>query len=236
MSRLLVLPLLPLVLAAFLGAGCGGGQALTVLPQSAEVAPSPRRLAESLRRMTGAAPDAFVVLRMQRAGLTPAFGSRFRLASGPIAGFIPGRHPTRSDELVVVGAEIGTPGGAALLEAARLVAVRATYAARPERTVLVALWPRGATVPGLAATLRAPLWSSDAVAGAWVVTGDEARVADVLTAFGVSGGVLRPHAAGLGAAAEAEQLTTAVLALVDREAGPTPPPAVVAPDTLATSR
>src|SRR5690606_13807178 len=150
--------------------------------------------------------------------------------------FIPGRHPTRSDELVVVGAEIGTPGGAALLEAARLVAVRATYAARPERTVLVALWPRGATVPGLAAPRRAPLRSSGAVAGAWVVTGDEARVADVLTAFGVSGGVLRPHAAGLGAAAEAEQLTTAVLALVDREAGPTPPPAVVAPDTLATSR
>ena len=158
-------------LLAGLLVACGGtGPPLPAVPPP-DLLPSAGALRGALAAMAGADRDSLLALRLYAYGLTPPFGDRFRLASGPVVAFIPGRHPTRRRELVVAAAEAGTAGAAALLEEARLVNARAAFSAAPERTVLVAFLPPGSGARGLAAVLDAPVWTRPLTVAALVVDG-----------------------------------------------------------------
>lgn len=72
-----------------------------------------------------------------------------------VGGFIPGRVPGRRAELVVVGTALGGRAASALLDAAMALAAQARYGQEPERSVLVAFWPRGS---GPRDVLALPIW------------------------------------------------------------------------------
>lgn len=153
---------------ALVAAGCGGAGPLATAPPR-DLAPEVGDLRDLLAEMARADADSLLIWRLSTSGLTPIYNRRFRLSSGPIVAFIPGRHPARGEELVVAAAVMGTPGAAALFEEARLLNRRAAYTVAPERTVLVAFLPRASGARGLAATLDAPIWVRSLIASAIVV-------------------------------------------------------------------
>lgn len=212
--------LMRLLLLAFgvctlLALGCGGSGGLTTpIPSGADTDVSERRLRESIRR--AGRSDSMLALTLSARGLTPVFGRRFQLGPGRLAGFIPGHYPGRAGELIVVGAERGTLGTAALLEAARVITARAAFSSQPHRTILVAFWPSGSE--GLRQVLQAPVWDSSAVHSVWVVAGDSLQLQAQVQQLGVAGGVIGDAASGNSGFEDALQLTTAILDRLDREA------------------
>lgn len=141
--------------------------------------PNPARLATARAALSAGAPapDSFAVAALRAAGLTPPFERRFLVRADPpvVAGFVAGGHPAHRDTLVVA-LGLGPDGGAALLEAARLLSARSAYVPDPPRTVLagVVFTARGGAPATDAVTattdlLGLPLWSSDAVVALVVV-------------------------------------------------------------------
>lgn len=163
-----------MVLAATLSA-CG----LTRSPQTLA-----ERTAHTSQRLDAAStPDArraVLVALLAEAGLTPIAGTRFE-AGDLVAGFVPGRRASRRDTLVVVTTAADGPAAAALVEAARLMVARAdSHGDTPERSVLVALWPAGASrAEGLAAVRAFPLWSPASVHTILVLDPDRADTGEV---------------------------------------------------------
>ena len=104
---------------------------------------------------------AAAVRLLAESDVTALSGDRYALAAPTLAtpvvvgGFVPGRVPGVRSELVVVGAALGGPAAPVLLDAAFALAREARYGLAPERTVLVALWPRGA---GPRDVLALPVW------------------------------------------------------------------------------
>lgn len=140
----------------------------TVGPDAAAVA----ALGDSLARAPSPEARRGVAVRALRAaGVTPLAGGRFTtgVRAPLVAGFVPGRAPGRSGELVVVGASLDGPGAADAVEAARVLVDLSLAGTVPERTVGVVLWTGSAGGAGLRAAVRGPLWPRDAVAAAVVV-------------------------------------------------------------------
>ena len=211
MRRLPPAPLALVGIAAILLAACGGTGPPLPAPPPPGATPSAGALRDALADMARADRDSLLARRLYVYGLTPAFEGRFRLASGPVVAFVPGRHPVRGRELVVAAAEVGTPGAAALLEEARLLSASAAFTVAPERTVLVAFLPPGAGARGLAAVLDAPVWTRPLTVAALVVgsrTGAEAFEA-VGAARGVPVQVVAAPAPGQEPVAEALALAAA---------------------------
>ena len=122
--------------------------------------------------------------RMRDSGLMPVLESRFLTPAGRrglvldpsqahVLGYIAGRHPSYADDLVLVAAQRDGVGGAAALEAARILAVEARYTQVPGRSVLVALW---AANPGLGLRdyLANPTWATERIHRALLVSSDTA--------------------------------------------------------------
>lgn len=130
----------------------------------------------------------YAAAQMQRYGVQPVLEGRyvFGAQTGPgseigAGGYVAGKHPARSRELVIVCADLGRSlaDAAAVLELARVYAAFARFGLVPERTILFALWSSGAgpsagaeafpgaeAAPnraGLAAFLRNPTWSMERV-------------------------------------------------------------------------
>ncbi|NNF58899.1 MAG: hypothetical protein HKN04_11740 [Rhodothermaceae bacterium] len=165
---LILLSALPLLI------GCSGSNpSQATLSLDAAHEPSPVQVRETLRRLATARPDSFLVTRVRQGGLTPTFGTRFRLASGAVAAFIPGRHPVRGQELVMVVARGEGVPGAALIATARILAARAGRSLSPERTVLVVFLPPPAQGDALTALFAAPPWTRDHVAAMLLIEPDE---------------------------------------------------------------
>ncbi|MDX1419993.1 MAG: hypothetical protein R3181_08510 [Rubricoccaceae bacterium] len=161
----------PVALACALAlAACSGVGGPAGLP-SADRPPAAGDLRDVLDDLARPDADSLLAERLFDARLTPVYGSRFRLAGGSLAAFVPGRHPVRGRELVVVAAVVGAPGAAALLEEVRRLNRRAAYTVAPERTVLAAFLPRGGGPQSLASVLDAPIWVRSLLVGA-VVVGD----------------------------------------------------------------
>ena len=163
-----------LALWVTLGACGGTGPPLPPLPPLPPPGAEPETddLRDALDALDEADRDSFLIARLRGGGLTPAFGGHFRLASGAVVAFVPGRHPARGRELVVAAAPSGPPA-AALLEEARLLSARAAFGSAPERTVLVAFLPPRSGPQGLAAVLDAPLWTDSLTVTVLVAGVDE---------------------------------------------------------------
>jgi len=163
----------PLALVALLlVAACGGGAGRLPAVADPDLLPVARDLRDLLGDMDEG--DSVYARRRRPAGLPPAVEGRFRRASGAVVAFIPGRHPSRSGELVLAVAPMGTPAAAVLLEEARLLSARAAYAVTPVRTVLVGFLPPGGGSGALGAVLDAPVWTLQRMVGVIVVGGDVA--------------------------------------------------------------
>jgi hypothetical protein len=175
--------------AAGLVAGCAPPAApLPAVPPGVPAEPDRERVTQlesGLRQ--GAAPDSIAAAAMRAAGLTPPFERRFVLdaaAGRLVAGLIPGGHPSHRDSLVVALA-LGPRAGAALLEAARLMAERSAYHAGPARSLMVALPIASGGVGGdatsaVARTLGIPVWDAASVLSVVVVgSGADAQASDI---------------------------------------------------------
>jgi hypothetical protein len=136
-----------------------------------------------------------------------------------VLSFVPGKHPTRARELVVVCADLDAIGAfagvptldaahlgvstAALLEVARQYALFARFGSMPERSLLFAVFSgarQGST--GLRDYLRHPLWALDhtrALVYIGLDPAEEAVVRDVLAPYGVPLSVVAPPPDTLGA-------------------------------------
>lgn len=175
-------------------AGCRSSERTAAMPYAL----SQGVLDDHLSRLSVAAADSaeaarqvrYAASRMRAGGLMPVFASSFLLSVGRSAhggpdparahvlGYVPGRHPSRSDTLVLVAAPIHDAGAAAVLESARRLALEALDAQVPARTVLFALWAPGpAGDRGLADYLARPTWGLDRVVHAVLVTADTAAAA-----------------------------------------------------------
>ena len=207
-------------------AGCSGGRALpegdAVISQSAlrshlaalarPVAPDSAQVAQRARYAAG---------RMRAAGLMPVLDGSFFLASdgsstGPllaparhhVLGYVAGRHPSHADELVLVAADLGETGAAAL-EAARVLADEARTAQELERSVLIALWapPRTGEL-GLADYLAHPTWALENVHRVLLVSADTSAAREsrqVLTVRGIASEVVTVQDASSDAPTVAER-------------------------------
>ena len=188
---------------ALVAAGCGGAEAV----QHDSYALSESALYGHLDRLVGSEPDSAQAARragyaagqMRAAGLMPVFASSFFLAGvagaddpgrAHVLGYVPGRHPSYADTLVVVAADRDSPGAAAALETARRLALEALDVQVPARTVLFALWaPPRSGARGVADYLARPTWGIDQIARVLLVSSDSAAVAEsraVLDAHGVA--------------------------------------------------
>jgi len=252
---------------AALGAVAAGCAASTATPLPFEApglppTPDAERLRAALVADAGAGAgavgvttsDAFFAGALRAAGLTPPVEGRFTFpapgAAGPVvAGFIPGRRAPLRDTLVVAVA-VGRVGRAALLEAACLLAARATFTATPQRSLLVAFpttAPAGAEAAGaeaadaaLARVLALPLWDAAAVRHVVLVGGGADTTAARAAAqerglhFTVIG--VTPAAAAADDDVEAARggALAAYAALLDAARRPPPPIVTVlpAPDSL----
>ena len=175
-------------------AGCRSSERTAAMPYAL----SQSALDDHLGRLGVAAADSaeaarqvrYAAGRMRAGGVMPAFASSFLLSAGPptrggldparahVLGYVPGRHPSRSDTLVLVAAPINGVAAAAVLESARRLALEALDVQVPARTVLFALWAPGpAGDHGLAEYLARPTWGLDHVAHAVLVTSDTAAAA-----------------------------------------------------------
>ncbi len=187
--------------ALLLVAACGSPRGVDRPLSTATVAAHMNRLisAEGLPdRESTARKVAYAVDRLREAGLQPALTESFlvhvegddvgslrqrflRRASGDVGhvvGYVTGRDATVVDRLVLLTADLNSPGGAAVLEAARLLAAEARWGPHPRASIGVALWspPRtGAT--GASDFLQRPTWSLDAIERVLVVTHDTTGVA-----------------------------------------------------------
>lgn len=192
-------------------AGCGGaGPSLSTLPPPGAT-PDPRFLRGALDDLGTAERDSFLVRRLRASGLTPVVERRFVLGSGAVVAFVPGRHPGRGRERVVV-ATASVTAAAALLEEARLMNARAAFTVAPERTVMVAFLPPGSGAAGLAAVLDAPLWTRPLTVAALVAGAGSTGAA--YEAVGAARGVpVQLVAAPAGEPAETQGDVTEALAL-----------------------
>jgi len=160
---------------------------------------SPSAVATHLGRLAPPADSAAAARRtlhaadhLRRAGLQPALPPSFLLAhpgaasgdgraepdpaAAHVLGYVAGRNPTYADELVLVVAALEGPAGAAVLEAARLLAADARDAIRPEATVgILLLGPPRAGVPGAEDYLRRPTWALERITRVLVVVDDPAQ-------------------------------------------------------------
>ena len=192
LSRLL------LVCLALAVAGCAGGDTVPRDPYEL----SERALFDALDRLNEPVVDsaavaersAFAARRMQTAGLMPAFASSFRVEAGGgldsrgehVLGYVPGRHPSHADTLVIVAAALEGAAAAAVLETARRLALEALDDVVPERTLLVALWnPSRPPAQGVADFLARPTWGLDRVVRAVVLGDGAAESAGLFEARGI---------------------------------------------------
>ena len=172
--------------------GCSGASpSRAALLSDAADEPSPVQVRETLRRLAAARPDSFLVTRVRQGGLTPTFGTRFRLGSGAVAAFIPGRHPVRGQELVMVVARGEGVSGAALVATARILAARAGRSLSPERTVLVVFLPPLLESEALASLFSTPPWARDHVARMVVIEPGENMASHAEASAAEQGWVLR---------------------------------------------
>lgn len=212
---LIALAILPL-------AGCAGGDAVPASPYAL----SERSLYGALDQVSAPASDsaevaeraAFAARRMRAAGLMPALASSFRVRAGrpPVAGaehvlgYVPGRHPSHADTLVIVAARLEGAVAAAVLETARRLALEALDDVVPERSLLFALWSPASPPPlGVTDFLSRPTWGLDRVALAIVVGEAAAEGAALFEAQDIAAEVVLVPEAGSerdAARALAEQL------------------------------
>lgn len=188
----------PLALALAL-AGCLGAASTRALPpvEAADVEAHLRRLVLPAPDSVAAARRArYVAAEMREAGLVPAAGSSFLVGLGVkgdpsrahALGYVAGRHPRRARGLLLVAADLDTPGAAAALAAARRLEAEARLAPVPERTVLFALWgpPRTGGV-GLHDYLRRPTWPPERIERVLLVMSDTAGAAERLAFLAARG-------------------------------------------------
>lgn len=177
-----------------------------------------RALADSLGGAAGAARLRVAERALAGSGVTPLADRSYRLGLGAaVGGFVPGRQPVARPALVVVGVPAGSPRAPAVLEAARLVAVRSAWELLPERTVLFVVWDEPPSQVALEATLQTPLWTRDRIA-AVLLAGAPGPAPEA-----VSGVPLRVVPPGSGDAADVLRLVDAIV----EAARPVPVP----PDT-----
>ena len=177
----------------------------------------------------------YAARRMQAAGLMPAREPSFllRMRGGPlepaplagppqahVLGYVAGRHPSFHDELVLVAADLDSPGAAAALEVARALVEEARYTQTPERSVLFALWaPPRTGAQGLRDFLANPTWALPNVTRVLLVTTDTTAAAEsrrALEARGISTDMVTvddQSVAGEGARPEVERARTLVRTL-----------------------
>ena len=158
-----------------LTAGCSGaGEANRSGVYVAGTEPSVSSLRTMIRERDNVPPDSFYVSRLRFSGVTPVYGARFRLGSGVVAGFVPGRHPLYGGELVLLVVRAEGPPALAMLEAVRMLAAGARYSTRPERTVLVAFLPASSGAAALDVLTAALPWERTAVRAMLIVEPDAA--------------------------------------------------------------
>ena len=214
------------VLIPLLGiGGCAATQPdRTLGPPSDFTTPSPEEIDEALALISRRATDSLLVDELRTGGLTPIVADRFRLYSGAIAAFIPGRHPLRKNELVIAVAQQGKPEAAVLMAVARLFVMRAErQGTSPERTIVVAFLPSGSVSARLADVVKAPLWSSSAKAGLVSIGSETVRDAagEYATTLGIPVQLVRTNQGDRLAEAEARSLVMqgydAIRTLADNE-------------------
>ena len=138
----------------------------------------------------------YAARRMRAAGLMPAREPSFLLRMGGtpvpaspeasvgptqahVLGYVVGRHPSHSDELVLVAADLNSAGAAAVLETARVLAQEARYTQTPERSVLFALWaPPRTGAQGLSDFLANPTWALPNMRRVLLVVADSGAVTE----------------------------------------------------------
>lgn len=144
-----------------------------------------RRTLYAARRMESAglmpARDPSFLVRMRRTEPSALPQTVIDPTQAHVLGYVPGRHPSQYDELVLVTADLDSRGAAAVLEVARELAERARFTQTPERTVLFALWsPPRTGAAGLTDFLANPTWALPNVTRAFVVTADTSAAATSL--------------------------------------------------------
>lgn len=200
-------------------AGCASSEAVPRGPYAI----SERALFEHLDRLGTSAVDSAAAARvdsaaaarqagyaarqMRAAGLMPVQASSFFLRPGArdVLGYVPGRHPSHADTLVVVVADLEGAAAAAVLETARRLALEALDTQVPNRSLLFALWdPARDQRSGLSGYLAHPTWGLDRVARVVLVTAEAAaavRDEALLGTYGVASEVVEVPPMGDGVAA-----------------------------------
>ena len=211
-----------ILMLAMAGAVVAGCQSSVETVKPDPYALSERRLLAGFERLTDPVQDSasvagrtlFAERRMQEDGLMPAFASGFLApfkagraadpAQAHIYGYVPGRNPSQSGELVVVAVDMNSPAAAAALETARRLALEALDTQVPERSVLFALWatPRTGAI-GLGDYLANPTWGREQIRHVLVVGTDSAGVSlSALERAGIaSSSLLTPPLIGQATAA-----------------------------------
>lgn len=136
-------------------------------------------LSTHLSRLVPAESDSLAVLRQSRyvagrfreIGLQPVAAPSYRLfLHGPphVLGIQTGRDAQLRSRAVVVSSRLGDPGAAALVEAARILALESEHSIIPGATVLWAVWVDADS--GVSGFLRHPPWSLAAIDHVLIVT------------------------------------------------------------------
>lgn len=175
-------PTLALVALTGLAACAGADEAAHRGPAAVPSARAVAALADTLAEARSTTPRRAAIRRaLVRAGVTP-FGdgrqqARFQTDLGVplVGGYVPGRHPLGREDLVVLGTRADGPAVPAVIEAARVLAQRAQFAAVPERTVEVAFWTGG---DGVRQVLRSSLWPRDQIRAVVIAGGEGPATVD----------------------------------------------------------
>lgn len=146
-------------------------------------------LGTHLSRLIPAGTDSLAVLRQSRyvAGrfnemdLQPVARPSYRLFLNDqphVLGIQTGRDAQLRSRAIVVSTQLGDPGVASLLEAARILGIESGYSNIPGATVLWTVWADGTS--GVSGFLNHPPWALDAVDHVLIITASTDNVAQQL--------------------------------------------------------
>ena len=162
-------------------------------------------LGTHLSRLVPAGTDSLAVVRQSRyvAGrfnemdFQPVARPSYRLFlhdQPHVLGIQTGRDARLRSRAIVVSTQLGDPGIASLLEAARILGIESGYSNIPGATVLWTVWVDGAS--GVSGFLNHPPWALDAVDHVLIITASADNVAQQLRLWqdaGVAATVVSPE-------------------------------------------